>query len=348
LLAPATVAAKMNLFTIPAIFTMTMLTFRMHSLLWVYVGIGSMLGATFGTVPSDLEVHARTPWGKALRSAFIICMIRILGWAALIGAILLMPENFGLPAFGFGAGIVILWMIYLRSGNLWLLEKIRLTGPAPQRLQKIAGDVAARMQTPFRKVLVMHVQQIAQAYAFISSRTVVFTERLLEILPDDELATVCAHELAHLKEPWHQVYLRFLPGSWLLPWIFYKPAVNMAGPFGLYLLWIVTLALPYLSVRMSRKNEASADNMVLANEADPGTYARALMMLYKDNLFPAVYRGSLVTHPHLYDRMLAAGITPDFTRPDPPKSMSWHGKVFEIMMWVSFAIFIIRTNIVFD
>jgi hypothetical protein len=36
-------------------------------------------------------------------------------------------------------------------------------------------------------------------------------------------------------------------------------------------------------------------------------------------------RGNNMVHPHLYDRMLAAGVTPDYPRPQPPGRMAWPG-----------------------
>src|SRR5207249_9576995 len=48
-----------------------------------------------------------------------------------------------------------------------------------------------------------------------------------------------------------------------------------------------------------------------------GRYARALEKLHRLNLMPAVTSGSGV-HPSLYDRMIAAGVTPDYRRPVAP------------------------------
>jgi hypothetical protein len=94
--------------------------------------------------------------------------------------------------------------------------------------------------------------------------------------------------------------------------------------------------------RISRKLETRADDMATANEGDAGTYARALTRLYADNLLPAVTAKERATHPHLYDRLLAAGVTPDFPRPAPAVSMAWHGHVFAGLVGMLFAVFAIR------
>jgi hypothetical protein len=64
--------------------------------------------------------------------------------------------------------------------------------------------------------------------------------------------------------------------------------------------------------------ETNADAVGHGNEASEGTYARALERLHEVNAVPAVLRARRVTHPHLYDRMLASGVTPSYPRPEPP------------------------------
>jgi hypothetical protein len=49
------------------------------------------------------------------------------------------------------------------------------------------------------------------------------------------------------------------------------------------------------------------------------------------------------THPHLYDRILAAGVTPDFPRPAAASSMAWNGVIFSALAGLVFAVFVIRT-----
>ena len=82
--------------------------------------------------------------------------------------------------------------------------------------------------------------------------------------------------------------------------------------------------------------------MAKTNEGDAGTYARALTRLYEDNLSPAVNAKKMATHPHLYDRLLAAGVTPDFPRPAAPAAMAVTGSVFAGLVGMLFAWFVIR------
>ena len=79
---------------------------------------------------------------------------------------------------------------------------------------------------------------------------------------------------------------------------------------------------------LSQKMEKRADAFAIKEQLNEGVYARALEKLYKENFSPAVNVNNRQTHPHLYDRMLAAGITPDFPRPGRPKRLTLLGWAF--------------------
>jgi hypothetical protein len=83
--------------------------------------------------------------------------------------------------------------------------------------------------------------------------------------------------------------------------------------------------------------EKRADEFAVKEQLNDGIYARALEKLYKENLSPAVNVNNRQTHPHLYDRMIAAGITPDFQRPARPKRLTLIGWAFAF----SFGVFIV-------
>ena len=72
--------------------------------------------------------------------------------------------------------------------------------------------------------------------------------------------------------------------------------------------------------RFTRKAEESADASAKESEASEGTYARALEKIHAASLIPAVLNRN-ATHPHLYDRMIKAGITPEYARPAPPSKV---------------------------
>lgn len=103
-----------------------------------------------------------------------------------------------------------------------------------------------------------------------------------------------------------------------LPLFAISPIIGTFGFPG----FIAILVVVYLGYRMlqrlARVMEVRADVVGKTHEGDPGTYARALEKLYETNLLPVVMRQKHLSHPHLYDRLLAAQITPAYPRPAPP------------------------------
>ena len=339
---PVIVAARSSLWTIPGTLVLTvLLVWPDSSPLWLFTGMVAVLGAYAGTFPLDHELFPRISFHEWLRQAAIGILLRFLVWFVFFGAAVLMPDEFNQRAFAIGCAVLGLWIIWTRGGLVWLGRRLGLFQSAPERLRKIVADTSARMNVPFREVCLMR-SPTAQAFAMPGARKLLFTERLLELLSDEEVAAVCAHELAHLTESKADRYARSVQMLTFLPWIYFNPLMHAVGFFSFYGLLLTTIGVPRIYRRISRKLESRADEMAKANEGDAGTYARALAKLYADTLAPAVVAKSHSTHPHLYDRMLAAGVTPDFPRPAAASSMAWHGHMFAGLVGLLFAVFAIR------
>jgi Zn-dependent protease with chaperone function len=339
---PVVVAARSNLLIIPGIFALTVLILWPDSLpLWLLTGIVAVLGAYAGTFPLDHELFPRISSREWLRQVAIGILLRFLIWLVFLGAAVLMPDEFNQQALILSAAVVCLWAIWSTGGLIWLGRVLGLFQPAPDRLKKIVAETSVRMNVPYREVMLIR-SPTAQAFALPNVRKLLFTERLLELLSDDEVAAICAHELAHLTESRAARYSRSIQVLTFLPWIFFNPLIHAFGILAFYGLVFITLGVPRVYRSISRKLEKRADEMAQASEGDAGTYARALARIYKDNLVPAVTVKAQATHPHLYDRLLAAGATPDFPRPAASKSMAWHGHFFAVLVGLLFAVFVIR------
>ena len=213
--------------------------------------------------------------------------------------------------------------------------------PAPPRLQTIATETAARMHVSFRKVWLLR-SSLAQAYADIRKRDLLFTERLLEILSDEEVAAICAHELGHLSEPKTEYFKRWFLAASMWPWVFLKPLVHTFGMPAYFGLVGLTAGVQVLRYQVSHKLEVRADRIAKDSVAESAVYARALLRLYEDNQSPAVTSQREKTHPDLYDRMLAAGVTPDFPRPAAPERRAWHSRALGTIFWLLLGILILR------
>ena len=101
-----------------------------------------------------------------------------------------------------------------------------------------------------------------------------------------------------------------------------RPVLGSFGPAGM--LWGVLAAFVLLIVgvrllkRLGRKMEVRPDSHATGWELSPGTYARALERIAEVSLIPVVKGSRRNVHPDLYDRMIQAGVTPDFSRPARP------------------------------
>jgi Zn-dependent protease with chaperone function len=331
---PVFVAARANLLTLPAVLVMALLLWWPDSSpYWVFTGIASMLGVYVGTFPLDHEVFPRIHLRDLIRRSFIGFQMGLLTWVIFIGTAVAMPDEFDGLALAIGGAYIVWVVIWSRGGMIWLGRKLGLFLPAPERLQRIADNTSARMNVPFREVLLVRAAA-ALAFAVPGSRHLMFTERLLEVLSDEELASVCAHELAHLTESKSARYARSIQYLMVTPWVFYKPLTHTFGMVAFFGLCGLTVLVPRIYRRISLKLESRADQMAQADVGDAGTYAHALTRLHEDNFLPAVTAKNQTTHPHLYDRILAAGVTPDFPRPEAAQSMAPHGTVFAALVGV--------------
>jgi len=252
-----------------------------------------------------------------------------------------MPEDLEIQSLIVPVSVLALCILWNREGWILTGKKLGLVLPPTERLQNIVRATAARMNVSFKDVYRLR-SSLAQAYAMPDSRRLLFSERLLQLLSDNEIAAICAHELAHLTETRSIYYKRYV--SWLvfLPWIFFKPMVHYLGLMGFFILLWTSVLAPLLARSISHKLELRADHIAHMNDPDEGTYARALAMLYEDNLLPAVNAKKRATHPHLYDRLLSAGLTPDFPRPAPPQATAWHGVLFSAALGMLAMVVMIR------
>ena len=155
----------------------------------------------------------------------------------------------------------------------------------------------------------------------------------MEIATDEELAGVSAHELAHLSESQGVQAGRIAGSLALYPLIFVKPVLQAGFMAEVGLLALCTL-LAALPAKLRRRMEERADKIAAENEGQAGVYARLLEKMYCDSLIPAVLSTRQKTHPALYDRMLAAGLQPDYPRPAPPQRMNWTTGVLMVVFGV--------------
>ena len=303
---------------------------------YLYAALAGIAGAIPGMWPMakamfpDLRLAV---WMRDIAAAFVI---RLMTLGILIAAGICMPSRLDLSAIVLTCAVVAFtaWLIW--GGMLFLLRTTGLLVAAPARLADVVSDVAAQMELPLPRVWLLRGFG-ANAIAFPVVHTLVVTERALNSLSDEELGAVCAHEFAHLSEPRRVVLARILTAFVPLPAIFFKPAIHAWQGVGYFGICMAIVILSRLTVDFRRRMERRADSMATVHEGpSPGTYARALERLYQINQMPAVMPGKR-THPNLYDRLLAAGVTPAYPRPAAPARLTWQLCVVMLLLVASTA-----------
>lgn len=257
----------------------------------------------------------------------------------LVAAGFVMPANFGIATWMTAACAIVLLLSLQFGLNVRLLRYLRIFRPAPERLKMLVRDVSEKMSIPAPATWIIDAP-ISNAAAFVGSRELVFTEKLLATDSDDEIKAICAHELGHLTEPQKVRLTRLLLPLCALPLIFVKPIDSVIDPtlntsstnspetamlYSLLIMLIPVLFCFIVATRLGRRMEKRADQVAAKHHEDPTVYARALERLYQINQTPAVMprRMRPSVHPDLYDRMLAAGLTPDYPKPAPPAKQCW-------------------------
>lgn len=237
----------------------------------------------------------------------------------LLMAIYIGPEagaaNLGRIALGLAAFVVL-----FREGGFPLARLFGVARPPSPKVARAVQRAAERCGIRPRSVSEIETGT-ANAFAFPRSGRIVFTRRAVEVLDDDELVGVACHELAHLAEPARVAWARSVHTLALFPLGLYRLAQESFGGGGIALVLVPLLLVSLFAGRLRRQMESRADDMAHDHASDGRVYAGAIEKLYRANLVPAVLGTRARSHPDLYDRLLAAGRTPDYPRPLPPSRM---------------------------
>jgi Zn-dependent protease with chaperone function len=285
--------------------------------------IGAILGGTVSGWPLNRAVFPEQKFRDWIDSAILLSVVR-LGWVFLVLAFALaMPAEWSRGQLVWVAGFLVAAGA-LSAGLIHrLLVALGRFKPAGERLSRLVAECAAEA-----KVTVKSVWEIPGpagfAAALVAQRALIFSTITATEHNDEELRSICRHELAHLTEGRGLLVLRIAQTPLtLLPAIFVPTCVATMGPFAvLGPLW-AWLLLQRFFAKMSLRLEHRAD-AAARQDAESPDYARALERLHRRNLVPAVLSAKTTrTHPDLYERMIAAGLTPDYARPAPPEARHW-------------------------
>ncbi len=345
LLWPARVSGAFNIFLIPGnLFLACCLLFPERPDGWYAAPlvISAGLGALVGTRHMSHEIFPDQSLLDWTHQVFVSLLLRFGILLVFVGGVVAMPEDFGWQACAVTA-VVLLFHLWMQWGlGLKFLRASGLLKPAGERLYKIATETSTRLKVPIRGVWFL-AGAAAQAYAMPTTRELLFTRPLLEISTDEEVSAICAHELAHLSESKRTLAGRIIGSLTLFPLLFIRPAMHVFGPIAISLLFAAMLLLSIFARKLSQRMETRADLVATENQSEAGAYASALEKLYRTNQIPAVTPRKR-THPHLYDRLLAAGITPNYPRPKAPAKFAWTGWLMLLSFGVLLGLLLARLD----
>ena len=261
-------------------------------------------------------MRRRLSWGAQLRAQGLVFAVMIPHFLIVLAAAIVMPREDvrAIAVVGAGTLLVLVWLGF--AGGLRIAAALGLARPAPREVAERVERVAERVGHRPRAVWVLETVMV-NAFAFGATDELAYTRGALDQLSAEELDAITLHELGHLTEGRAVITVRLLGVLSVLPLAFLVPAVGYLGPFGAIACAMITASLGIAQRMIARRMEHRADAVARDHEAEGGAYARALERVYELNLVPAVMPGRQV-HPHLYDRLVEAGVTPSYPRPDPP------------------------------
>ena len=228
-------------------------------------------------------------------------------------------DRLGLAAASVVGGLLAAALVSLRFG--WPIAlRLGLAHEASPRLEQAVARATERTGVRPSRVVELDPRGV-NAWAFPLTGGVAFTHGALEVLDDAQLTAVAVHELGHLTERRWVSWSRWAVSLLWLPVALLMPLGSVFGTPGLLAAAVPLLAGRLAFQRVARRMEVASDRLATDHQGDAGVYATALERLYECGLLPAVDASPRTAHPHLYDRLLAAGVQPAYPRPAPPSRL---------------------------
>ena len=269
----------------------------------------------------------REEWGRVEFDEKIPKLaFRLLFYAGLIPvivAVFYVPTEFSPEAFLWIAVLLAIQIVWNGWGALSLARMVHWIEPADRETTRFVHELADEMGcNPPPHVIVCHFAML-NAFAYQAGNSVLITAPLLRYSSDEELRSVCAHEIGHLSESGIVPWIRIASPMVLLPMFFLRPLSSVLdSPTALFTVLVATLLLSRIYQRLQRSLEHRADGIASGAEqvTNNSVYAGALLKMYRENLVPAtMQKFASRTHPDLFDRLSALAVEPDFSRPAPPR-----------------------------
>ena len=234
-------------------------------------------------------------------------------WVVLVFTVNLMPEKLGTKSFLVFTGALLAQLCLLIGDTAYLLRWLRIAHVAPAHVTAMVEGLCTEMGVKGKVTVYVFEWAQVNALASIVHRWVGFSSEMIKALSLEELRSIAAHELGHLLEPAWLRWIRIIQKFSYLPTVF---IFMYGGRYGFFFGFLAVLAIMAANKRVVLYGEKRADRLQSA-ASQSEVYMSAMVKLHELNLQPAVMPGKQ-THPDLYERLIAAGIQPDFPRPPAP------------------------------
>jgi Zn-dependent protease with chaperone function len=293
----------------------------------VAVAVPSLVATFLVRLSVERTVRARRVGAVEMLRGWIALWVVVYphAFVALAGLALASDDFDARTCVALAATVVAVVAAFLGAG-VALARMLGVARPAPERTRRAVDAAAAATGVSPRAVFEIDLAQ-ANAFALPAPRWLLFTPEAARVLDDAQLAAIARHELGHVSEPPRVVVARAtgavvvvgtLVAARPIAGLVLSPDPGLLRLLVALLVMLGAVLFSLLVVRpLARRMEQRADAIARGHDAHDGEYARALEELYAANLMPAVtnVRG---VHPHLYDRLVAAGAAPVWPRPAPP------------------------------
>lgn len=179
----------------------------------------SWVGVLAGSYFLSRELFPSTTAREWFHEMLVAWGLAIGWWGLFIAIACLMPTKLGwmswLLATTYLAGVAG-WAF---GGFTWCLIKCRRLKPAPENLRQLVARLSGQMKVPVRTIWVLQGRR-SSAFAAPYTRELFFSEGLLAHCPEEEIASICAHELGHCCEPRSVLFWRLSKSLAFLPLLF--------------------------------------------------------------------------------------------------------------------------------
>ncbi|MDB6039109.1 MAG: hypothetical protein JWM99_2950 [Verrucomicrobiales bacterium] len=323
LLYPIRVSRTLNLFLISACAILGCLAANQGWRdFWPFCGLAAFCGALLGSYPLDHQILPELNFKRWFSQLLVISGSRLLIYGPLLVVAIFLPRH-----WGWKMGLVILmaalWHLWIVSfGFSVVLRWVGVLKPLPNMAVSVLQECFDKTSiTPCNLWLIR--TPLMYAAALPVTKGLIFSDGMLNKCNEGELRAICFHELAHLAEGRAVIFKRIAGSFTLFPWVLINPSMGAWGHAGLTLIYMLMALMMVFNRRLNRSLEVRADGLAAGHDATDGEYAKVLEKLYMLNQMPAVMESKNRAHPHLYDRMMAAGVIPDYERPGTPDHVSW-------------------------